>query len=174
MNETIVAIIIPIASAVISLFSAVYAVSLGKRMDLAEKQDEQTKWVDRLLNVAVTTNDKFGQHEILQILSCLRPIENKGNSNWDEFSDKSIKYCTSLQSKNKLTEKEKNTCRLIANTLLKKHWEKMSYKNNRSIWKFFKACLVYFLPFLKDKTCFSYEMDKLDEIYKKVVKSIDN
>lgn len=169
-----------IIASLIALLSAIYSVSLKNKIESYNRQDEQTKWVNRLLDVAVKTNNDFGQHEILQIISCLRPTPT-GNSykiednqaEWNHFSDTSLKYCHSLLDHTEFTIQEMNNCRLIANTLLKTHWEYMSFKNHKSFYKLLKSIFSYFLPCINDNFLSSSKISKLKFIYADVVVNLD-
>ena len=101
-------------------------------------KDEQTKWVDRLLDVATTINDELGEKQLLIVQSCLRPIEKEVNRNSKkvdtekrtEFMNKSIKFCNNKYNDEgdfeTLSNREKVLLRLISNVLLKEHWEYLS------------------------------------------------
>ncbi|MEG0783742.1 hypothetical protein [Carnobacterium sp.] len=167
LDEINVITFIPILSAIISMVSAIYVLSMGKKLERKVKQDEQTKWVDRMIQVATQSSKEFSEHELLQILSCLRPLKRKYNNedleltSWENFSNDSIEYCevllnkrTEVEVKLKLTITEIDICRLIANTLLKNHWEYLSYENHSSLCKTGALLLSYFFPKIKPERCY--------------------
>lgn len=186
---------IPILSAIISMISAIYVVSMGKKLERKVKQDEQTEWVERMIQVATQSSKEFSEHELVQILSCLRPLKriyykkneedtikeedtNRLNS-WEKFSNNSIEYCEVLldkrrevQTKVNLTITEINICRLIANTLLKNHWEYLSYENDSNLYKTLAVLLSYFYPPIKPERCYKGIKD-LDMLFDTVCTKIE-
>lgn len=171
---------VPILSAIISMISAIYVLSMGKKLERKVKQDEQTEWVERMIQVATQSSKEFSEHELVQILSCLRPLEkNENKKSWDKFSNSSIKYCEVLidkrievQDELILTMTEIKLCRLIANTLLKNHWEYLSYENDSNLYKRLAVLLSYIFPGIKPERC-SYRITNLDNIFDKVNTKIE-
>lgn len=172
---------VPILSAIISMISAIYVLSMGKKLERKVKQDEQTEWVERMIQVATQSSKEFSEHELVQILSCLRPLEKNENKlkSWDKFSNSSIKYCEVLidkrievQDELILTMTEIKLCRLIANTLLKNHWEYLSYENDSNLYKRLAVLLSYIFSGIKPERC-SYRITNLDNIFDEVNTKIE-
>lgn len=137
--QSIAMLITAIITALATSYSAIKSKKLSDDKNKHEQfiyQDEQTKWVSRLLKVVTTTNDEINEKHVLEVLSCLRPVaKEKPQTSRDEFMGKAITYCNEMYDKNGdfivLTNKQKVNLRLIGNILLKEHWDYLEKRNNK-------------------------------------------
>jgi len=135
-------------------------------------QDSQSEWVTRLLEVAKTPNNDFGEKQALEIQSCLRPMAKKNSSilsDRDKFMNEAIKLCQKCCDK-EMNNDEKRKLRFIVNVLLKEHWEHL--ENQNKFWWLRKSTNEwneYIGVFFKEA---KEELEKMES--KKILRKKDN
>lgn len=116
-------------SGLVAALLAFYGVHSFNQYKKRNNQDDQTEWVPRLIKVATeTTAQSLSEKDFYQILNTLRPFVNNCDENYvtfESFTNHSIRYCKECLEQqthdNKSIQAKK--LRLIANVLLKYHWE---------------------------------------------------
>lgn len=132
-----------------------YLVDIKKvKFDEFKQHDTQTQWVERLIKVANTPDNDITQEHFLIVQSTLRPFRKKNiqrsimerlrdfkgrklkhDNLWNEFSNESIIFVEYNIKRDIVIQKKihKNVCndlRMIANVLLKIHWENGNIKKH--------------------------------------------
>lgn len=131
-------LLIAIISAITATAIAMAANYINNRNGNKNRQDEQTKWVDRLVKIVNTPDREFKQSDLLEILSCLRPfskVRSHKSDSFDYFTEYALQYCSKRKNNTYYSIDECNNFRMIANVLLKNHWEHLSYES-----KLIKLC----------------------------------
>ncbi|GEP19168.1 hypothetical protein [Pediococcus argentinicus] len=128
-------------SAIISALIALVVAYISSSNINRNKQDDQTNWVKALIYVAESSNKAMSQRKVLIVKRCLRPdkkSEKTANENYfDKFSNQAFDYCKEHQDDAEFSPEVCDRIRLIANQLLKYHWEDISFKNKNFFEKLF-------------------------------------
>lgn len=114
-------------------FCGVYLINIYTK---THNQDSQTEWVSRLVKVATKTTGKtLNETTIYQILSTLRPFPfpncDEDDRGFKNVTNLSIDYCQKwlVGKTGDVRTGEAKKIRLIANILLKYHWEAQDFQS---------------------------------------------
>lgn len=180
MSENIIVEIIKGLVSIVVALLGFYAVHSFNQYSKRKNQDEQTEWVSRLIKVATeTTEDTLTEETVFQVLSALRPFPHKeadpsphkdykDKNGFDEFTDISIKYCNKvleLNTDESLKDQAKKI-RLIANILLKYHWEWQDFTTSSTFDSTRKGLKKFQLTFFRYKE-YNDKCYKIFEQFKK-------
>ncbi len=183
MSENIIVEIIKGLVSIVVALLGFYAVHSFNQYSKRKNQDEQTEWVSRLIKVATeTTEDTLTEETVCQVLSALRPfphkeadlneedtfIDYKDKNGFDEFTDISIKYCNKVLELNtdESLKKQAKKIRLIANILLKYHWEWQDFTTSSTFDSTRKGLKKFQLTFFRYKE-YNDKCYKIFEQFKK-------